>query len=86
MEDWVQDSTPKYGIANYGLFVDIRGQEIGQYGVCFLLGKRKIKLCGNALFRNKAGVICFFQRLALTWYDVCAVIFFYIKLNINKEM
>ena len=39
MEDWVRDSTPKYGIANYGLFVDIHGQEIGQYGVCFLLGK-----------------------------------------------
>ena len=41
-----------------------------------------IKLCGIALFRNKAGVNCFFQRLALTWYDVCAVICFYIKLNI----
>ena len=64
-----------------GLWVrdcDIRGQEIGQYGVCFLLGKRKIKLCGNALFRNKAGVNLFFPE---TCIDVvrclCCDIFLY---------
>ena len=78
MEDWVRDSTPKYGIANYGLFVDIRGQEIGQYGVCFLFGKRKIKLCGNALFRNKAGENLFFPEACIDVVRcLCCDIFLY---------
>ena len=44
----------------------------------FLLGKRKIKLCGNALFRNKAGINLFFPE---TCIDVvrclCCDIFLY---------
>ena len=59
-------------------FVDRKSDSTASYGVCFLLGKRKIKLCGNALFRNKAGVNLFFPE---TCIDVvrclCCDIFLY---------
>ena len=64
-------------------FVD-RKSDSTAYVFCWENGKLN---CVAMLYSGiRLEKICFFQRLALTWYDVCAVIFFYIKLNINKEM